>query len=170
MDLAAFFLHEEAGKKFLDNVGPGGDGPETAGLSEGSGQGAVLVLHVAHRIFHGCDQGAFGKISGRSGLSLRGPDGVYHKVRPFFKWDGCFPGERAVCRIIFKALFIIRLRILPAGAIDLPPSGLQDHISLCAERFTSNRPGQGCLLVFACRGEDGKEPADDQIIDPSLFV
>ena len=170
MDLVSFFLHEEAGKKFLDNVGPGSHGSETAGFAQCAGQGAVLMLHIAHRVFHGCDQGAFGKISRRTGPALSGADGVYCKICALFKCNSCASGKQAVRRIIFKAsIILVCFRILPVGVVDFPPSGLQDDVPLCAEYFAVDGPGQGSLFVFACGREDREKTADDQIVDLSLF-
>ena len=137
------------------------------------------MLHIAHRVFHGCDQGAFGKISGRTGPALSGADGVYCKICALFKCNSCASGQQAVRYIILKAsIILICFRILPVGAIDFPPSGLQDDIPLCAECFAADSSGQGSLFVFACRGQDREETgredrektADDQIVDLSLFI
>ena len=171
MDLIPFFLHEEAGKKLLDNIGPCSHGPEAAGLAKCAGQGAVLMLHIAHRVFHGCDQSAFGKISGRTGPALSGADGVYCQICALFKCNSCASGKQAFRRVTVKAFFVfIRFRILPVGVIDFPPSGLQDDIPFCAECFTADSSGQGSLFIFACRGQDREEAADDQIIDLPLFI
>ena len=70
VDFIFLFLNEEGTEQFIDNVCPGGDGAETAGLLQSLRRVFILALHIFHRILHGLQERTFGKSCRRLGLAL----------------------------------------------------------------------------------------------------